>query len=87
LDGDGDPTPEALKDEQIADDFASGMLITKEHEAELTSLRSEADIRSFAGRIGIAPGIVVGRLQFDGRLRRDQFNRLKTPVVFKPRGF
>ena len=38
---------------------------------------SHEDIIDFAQRIGIAPGIVVGRLQHDGRLDKANCNRLK----------
>jgi len=36
-----------------------------------------APIKSFAEKIDIAPGIVVGRLQHDGLLPRSHGNRLK----------
>jgi hypothetical protein len=38
---------------------------------------SERMIRDFADRIGIAPGIVLGRLQFERRIGWQQFNHLK----------
>ncbi len=39
--------------------------------------RSNAQIEAFARRIGIAPGIVVGRLQHDGALHKSHGNGLK----------
>jgi len=39
--------------------------------------RSNAQIESFARKIGIAPGIVVGRLQHDGALLKSHANGLK----------
>jgi hypothetical protein len=39
--------------------------------------RSLDPIDHFANEIGIAPGIVVGRLQFDGRLKNSHGNGLK----------
>lgn len=41
---------------------------------------SDAAIHRFARELGIAPGIVVGRLQHDGLLDRFQYNELKKPV-------
>jgi addiction module HigA family antidote len=38
---------------------------------------SKADVRYFADKIGVAPGIVVGRLQHDGRLPFSHCNDLK----------
>lgn len=38
-----------------------------------------ARIRHFASELGVAPGVVVGRLQHDGRLEFDQLNHLKRP--------
>jgi HTH-type transcriptional regulator / antitoxin HigA len=57
--------------EHEANEFAARLLIPVEFENGLASLHSERDIEAFARRIGIAPGIVVGRLQRD----RKQFNR------------
>lgn len=56
-------------DDDVAEDeanrFAADALVPKEHVPELARLRSDLDIVRFAERIGIAPGIVVGRLQHD----------------------
>jgi len=38
---------------------------------------SKTEIREFAGKLGIAPGIVVGRLQHDGRIPMQNCNDLK----------
>jgi addiction module HigA family antidote len=38
---------------------------------------SKADVRYFADKVGVAPGIVVGRLQHDGRLQFSHCNDLK----------
>ncbi len=67
--------------EREANEFAARLLIPLEHENRLANLHSEPDIRLFAQQIGIAPGIVVGRLQRD----RSQFNRwnsLRAPINF-----
>ncbi len=39
--------------------------------------RNLAEVETFADQVGIAPGIVVGRLQHDGVLRRSYGNHLK----------
>jgi HTH-type transcriptional regulator/antitoxin HigA len=49
--------------EQEANDFAASLLIPRKFEPELAGLRSTEEIQAFARRLGIAPGIVVGRLQ------------------------
>jgi len=53
--------------EQEADAHASQLLVPRRREAELSKLVTNADVVSFAEDIGIAPGIVVGRLQFEKR--------------------
>jgi HTH-type transcriptional regulator/antitoxin HigA len=53
--------------EQEADAYASQLLIPRRREAELSQLVTNADVDAFAEDIGIAPGIVVGRLQFEHR--------------------
>jgi hypothetical protein len=65
--------------ETEADVFASDKLIPP---AELRLFlkkwnHSLAEIESFAGHIGIAPGIIVGRLQHDGMLQNAHGNKLK----------
>jgi len=64
--------------EQQANQFAANMLIPPARAAELASLRTEADVQAFARSVGIAPGIVVGRLQHDGIIGFNQLNGLKS---------
>lgn len=52
-----------LEDE--ANRFAEDFLIPPEHAQRLAELATDADVEVFADGIGIAPGIVVGRLQHD----------------------
>jgi HTH-type transcriptional regulator/antitoxin HigA len=52
--------------EQAANEFAANMLIPEKILAELPGLRSKAAVLGFARRIGVHPGIVVGRLQHLG---------------------
>ena len=68
--------------EQEADGFASRVLIPREYEADLAELTSIRDVVEFAERLGIAPGIVVGRLQHDKRWPHNRGNDLKQRFVF-----
>jgi plasmid maintenance system antidote protein VapI len=52
----------ATDDEREANAFAQDLLIPTTHQGQLPYLRTGAQIRAFAESIGIAPGIVVGRL-------------------------
>jgi hypothetical protein len=44
------------------------------------------NIKTFAHEAGIAPGIIVGRLQHDGALPWTHGNTLKRPVHFPHNG-
>jgi Zn-dependent peptidase ImmA (M78 family) len=75
--------PSTMRQEAEADDFASEFLIPAEilqnlRPAALKHRISEADVRQLARELGIAPGIVVGRLQFLGWLPYSHLYRLKT---------
>lgn len=73
LDGSGDRV------EKEANEFAEKILVPPEFQATLLRLR-ENDARGvirFAQKIGISPGIVVGQLQYHGRVRRGRLNGLK----------
>ena len=65
--------------EDEADNFAKNQLIPKARYNQFVRMGSFAknDIRLFARTIGIAPGIVVGRLQHDGNLDFRYCNDLK----------
>ncbi len=63
--------------EAKADRFAAHHLIPRRYTGALRELNSWKAIKRFAAFIGIAPGIVVGRLQREGVIRYDQFNGLK----------
>jgi HTH-type transcriptional regulator/antitoxin HigA len=71
---DGDPTREAQ-----ANAFARDTLIAPADYARLLArgdLMPQA-LRDFAAVLGIAPGIVVGRLQHDGRFKHEWHNDLR----------
>jgi addiction module HigA family antidote len=65
------------KGEMAADNFATNHLIPPNRASELNGLKSTRAIEAFAESIGIAPGIVVGRLQHDRIIGYSQFNGLK----------
>ena len=69
--------------EREADTWAARWLIPEEHENELSGLKSKENVRAFAKRIGIHPGIVVGRLQHEGFIPQSWMNDLITRVDFK----
>ena len=60
-DGTGDDIREAE-----ANRFASDFLIPRRRLVEFRTLRRRKDILAFAQSLGIAPGIVLGRLQSEG---------------------
>jgi hypothetical protein len=51
--------------ERRANQFAASFLIPPARVGELADLQTDADVEAFARELGIAPGIVVGRLQHD----------------------
>jgi HTH-type transcriptional regulator/antitoxin HigA len=63
--------------EREANRFAENILIPAEHAERLVTLLSDADVQRFAHDIGIAPGIVVGRLQHDETWGWNRGHRLK----------
>jgi HTH-type transcriptional regulator/antitoxin HigA len=63
--------------EREADDFASRTLVPREFEHRLRDLSTEPEIQQFAEELGIATGIVVGRLQHDGLLQYREMNHLR----------
>ena len=67
--------------EAAADRFACDILIPPAEAKELPDLNNVDDVKRFADRIGIAPGIVVGRLQHDGQWPYSQGNQLKRPLT------
>lgn len=68
--------------ENEADGFASQILIPRRAEAELGTIATLEQAQAFADRLGIAPGIVVGRLQHEKRWPYNKGNQLKQRFVF-----
>jgi HTH-type transcriptional regulator / antitoxin HigA len=63
--------------EDDANKFAANLLIPPQEAHRLASLTSNEDVVVFANEIGIAPGIVVGRLQHDDLWGWNRGNSLK----------
>ncbi|MFN0056738.1 MAG: helix-turn-helix domain-containing protein [Planctomycetales bacterium] len=63
--------------EQSANEFASDLLIPPSKAEQLQWLQTRASVTRFADSIGIAPGIVVGRLQREQALPYSHLNGLK----------
>ena len=64
-------------EEQEANKFAADILIPPMCVKDLEKLKSRRAVISFAKVIGIAPGIVVGRLQHHGIIGYNELNNLK----------
>ena len=61
-----------------ADRFSTDFLIPSSYRSTLPKLTTEAAISKFARKIGVSPGIVVGRLQHEGLIPYNSpFNKLK----------
>lgn len=73
----------AKEDEDLADEWARDVLIPREKYEEFSRMLgyTEGAVLQFANRIGIAPGIVVGRLQNEGLIRHNMLNGLKEQYV------
>ena len=71
------------RQEQEADAFSRDWLIPAEEIArfEMEGDFTKQNVLQFSKEVGIAPGIVVGRLQNDRRLRYDQLSGLKEKYV------
>jgi hypothetical protein len=71
--------------EERANRFSAEFLIPPEHDAKLQGLGTREEIERFSRSIGIAPGIVVGRLQKEGIIPwPTALNRLKRRFNWKP---
>lgn len=75
---DGFVQNQALEDE--ADSFAADILIPKKY--DLSALSSKEKVRDLAKEIGIAPGIVVGRMQHQKKILWSHFNDLKVKYTW-----
>lgn len=73
--------------EREADRFASDTLIPAGAYSRLTDSipRTKAGLAAAAEAIGIAPGVIVGRLQHDGLIPRTHFNDFKRKLTWGQR--
>lgn len=70
--------------EMEADEFAGDTIVPTEFHEELHNLpASRFPIIAFAKKVGIAPGLIVGRMQHDGLLRYNQMQHLKRRFVWR----
>lgn len=71
------------QDETEADAWSSDTLISKEDFDDFVEEKvfSATSIRAFAQTLGIAPGIVVGRLQNEGYIKYSMMNELKEHYI------
>jgi HTH-type transcriptional regulator / antitoxin HigA len=69
-------------EEREADQWASHILIPAESQDELRRLNSKKSVQEFAQKIGIHPGIVVGRMQHEHIIPYNQMNSLKVHFEF-----
>lgn len=71
------------QDETEADAWSSDTLISKEDFDDFVEeeVFSATSIRAFAQTLGIAPGIVVGRLQNEGYIKYSMMNELKEHYI------
>ena len=73
--------PKLLELENKANRLAERMLIPARFESRLPTMHID-EIPTFAEHLGIAPAIVVGRLQHDGFLKYNQGNHLRRRLEF-----
>ena len=77
---DAQPKSEKIEEERLADDFASEYLIESEELEDFIGrqhpLYSDIQIRGFADRMNVHPGIVIGRLQHLGRIPYSRGRRM-----------
>jgi HTH-type transcriptional regulator/antitoxin HigA len=74
--------PDLFRLEKEADKFAAQMLIPPRYERRLKDI-GFGDIPTLAEEIGVAPAIVVGRLQHDGILKYNQGNKMRRRYEFR----
>jgi HTH-type transcriptional regulator / antitoxin HigA len=71
------------EEEDEANAFAANQLIPRRFEPRLRELHTDSDVRRFAREIGVAPGVVVGRLQREEKWGWGRGNHLKQKISFE----
>jgi len=80
------PNEESRPDDEVAADaFAASFLIPPNEIPALRQIKTLLEVSDFANRLGVHPGIVVGRLQHEGVWPRSQGNQLRQRLVFAER--
>lgn len=69
--------------EHEADGFAAQVLVPRRFEAALAELTTPQQAKELAMLIGVAPGVIVGRLQHDKRWPYNKGNELKQRFKFE----
>lgn len=72
--------------EHEANEWSGNWLIPSQNKKGLATLRTKAAVTDFARKIGVHPGIVVGRLQHDGLIEPSWMNDLKQSFRFHDSG-
>ena len=72
-----DPVKTDDSTEREADDFAGRVLLPRAFDQQLAHARSRAQVLALARDAGVHPGVVVGRLQHDGRIPFSHLNGLR----------
>jgi HTH-type transcriptional regulator / antitoxin HigA len=80
VDARGSGIAKALEDE--ADSYASRVLVPPSIAGRLRAVSTVAEVLAIAENLGIAPGIVVGRMQHDGLIPHSQWPSLFTRYRF-----
>lgn len=65
------------EEEDEANTFAANLLVPPAEARALRNVMSEGEVRDLAARLGVAPGIVVGRMQREGWIPFSHMNGLK----------
>lgn len=73
--------PQWQKLEDEANRFASQILIPESHEYRLRSL-TLSEIETFADELGVAPAVIVGRMQHDRIIEFSQWNHHRRRLTF-----
>jgi len=68
--------------ERQADDFAGRMLLPRAFDEQLARTRSRVQVLALARDAGVHPGVVVGRLQHDGRIPFSHLNGIRVRFRF-----
>lgn len=68
--------------EREADDFAGRTLLPRVFDEQLARTRSRDQVLAVAREAGVHPGVVVGRLQHDGRIPFSHLNGLRLRFRF-----